>query len=51
MKGVVGGAASSASKIVGSLDHAVRSAGALDSKPSADTGPPEMVKVSRTEAA
>lgn len=51
VKGVVGGTASSASKIVGSLDHAVRSAGSLDSKPSADTGPPEMAKVSRMGSA
>lgn len=51
MKGVVGGAASSASKIVGSLDHAVRSAGSLDAKPSEDAGVPELTKASRTEAA
>lgn len=51
LKGVVGGAASSASKITDALDHVVRGAGALDSEPPADgSGGMESAKVTTSHA-
>lgn len=50
VKGVVGGAASSASKMTDALDHFVRGAGALDSTAqSSGTGGMESSKVTKSD--